>query len=340
MRIQSSVTSVSWIPSEAIKGMTKLPFEMGVAHYDQPPPEQIDDIEAWRAADRFRFANVLSGWIEVEGGKIVGYGQSGGGLIGATTLRLGGKSMTVAAVALPDKRQEPKVTATSVTFLQSAGGRTGLPMPRPVKGPPFIKIVSPWAWTSLSLTINADGSTKYEVIGASPFPRHWIFDADGKLAQKTGLINFKNWAAKAFGKHTPWGDEDSPALVTEVESALEHELSSRIMRNGHTPEMRRLKANHVLVREGEPGNEMFLLLDGVLSVEVGGKVLTQLGPGAVVGERAIIEGGLRTSTLKAVTPVRVAVVRGDQIEPEILKQLSGQHHREDNGGPNREGPGT
>ena len=36
MRIESSITSVSWIPSEAIKGMTKMPFEVGgVAHYDQ-----------------------------------------------------------------------------------------------------------------------------------------------------------------------------------------------------------------------------------------------------------------------------------------------------------------
>src|SRR5207302_810464 len=101
MKIESKVTSVTWIPSEAIAGMLKLPFEMGVAHYDEPPPETIDDIEALGVADRFRFANVLRGWIEVEDGRVVGHGQDGGGLIGSTTMRLGGKSMTVAAVALP-----------------------------------------------------------------------------------------------------------------------------------------------------------------------------------------------------------------------------------------------
>ena len=37
MRIQSKVTSISWIPSECVEGMTKLPFEMGVAHYDPAP---------------------------------------------------------------------------------------------------------------------------------------------------------------------------------------------------------------------------------------------------------------------------------------------------------------
>jgi hypothetical protein len=39
MRVESSVTAVSWIPSEAIQGMTRLPFEMGLAHYDEPPPD-------------------------------------------------------------------------------------------------------------------------------------------------------------------------------------------------------------------------------------------------------------------------------------------------------------
>ena len=38
MRIEKSVTSITWIPSEAISGMPKVPFEMGVAHYDEPPP--------------------------------------------------------------------------------------------------------------------------------------------------------------------------------------------------------------------------------------------------------------------------------------------------------------
>ncbi|MDX6386889.1 MAG: hypothetical protein QOD85_691, partial [Gaiellaceae bacterium] len=34
MRIDSSVTSISWIPSEAVEGLPKLPFTFGVAHYD------------------------------------------------------------------------------------------------------------------------------------------------------------------------------------------------------------------------------------------------------------------------------------------------------------------
>ena len=86
MRIDASVTSISWIPSEAITGLaTKLPFESGMAHYDQPPPDVIEDLEELRKADRFRFANELRGWIEVADGRIVDHGQSGGGRIGSTT---------------------------------------------------------------------------------------------------------------------------------------------------------------------------------------------------------------------------------------------------------------
>ena len=94
MRFSSSVTSVSWIPSEAITGMAlKLPFEVGVAHYDAPPPDTITDLEAFIAADRCRFANRLGGWIEVEDGVIVDHGLTAGH-IGATTLRVGGKAIT------------------------------------------------------------------------------------------------------------------------------------------------------------------------------------------------------------------------------------------------------
>ena len=57
MRIESSVTAISWIPSEAVEGLPKLPFTMGVARYDDPPPDVIEDIDALREADAFREAN-------------------------------------------------------------------------------------------------------------------------------------------------------------------------------------------------------------------------------------------------------------------------------------------
>ena len=66
MRYESSVTSISWIPSEAVTGSTRVAFDAGLTHYDEPPPAQVDDIEALRAADKFRFANVLRAWVETD----------------------------------------------------------------------------------------------------------------------------------------------------------------------------------------------------------------------------------------------------------------------------------
>ena len=65
MRYESSVTSVSWIPSEAVTGPGRLAFDSGFGHYDDPPSAELGDLEELRAADKFRFANMLRAWIEV-----------------------------------------------------------------------------------------------------------------------------------------------------------------------------------------------------------------------------------------------------------------------------------
>ena len=327
MRIGSSVTAISWIPSEAIRGMLKMPFEMGATHYDAPPPDVLEDLDALRRADRFRFANQMRAWIEVEDGRIVGHGREGSGHIGATTVKLGVLRATFAAVALPDLQPEPEVSATSVRFVQTAGGRTGLAMPRRVRQRPFVQITAPFAWTTLALTIHADGRVERECLGASPFPRHWIYDDAGHLCAKTGVIDFTQWARGAFWRDTPWGDIESPAVVTQVETTLERELSRAIM--GGKPAVRALEADQPLVRQGEPGGEIFLLLDGVVVADVHGEPLAEIGPGAVLGERAALEQGVRTASLTARTRCRVAVIAADQLDRAALEELAAGHRRED-----------
>ena len=132
MRIASSVTAISWIPSDAIEGMPKLPFELGVARYDAPPPDTSRKAtsNALRAEDRFREANHLAAWIEVEDGKIVGHGYEGDGLVGSTTFHLGIRDVTIPGVAFEVLRQEPEVRDDSVRFVQTVGGRAGFPAPR------------------------------------------------------------------------------------------------------------------------------------------------------------------------------------------------------------------
>jgi hypothetical protein len=312
-----------------MSGPLRVPVDLGLGHYDDPLPDHIDDIEELRAADRFRFANELRAWIEVEDGRVVDAGYSGGGHMGATTVSLGVGSITIPAVEFPDIKAEPVITATSATFMQTTGGRTGAPLPRRINRPPYIRIVAPTVWTTLSLTIRSDGSHDYEVTGASTMPRHWIYDGTSDLVAKSGMIDFKGWAKEGKKDKTPWGDEDSPAIVTAVESQLERQLSVQIMQEGKKPRFRKLAEGEELTTQGDSGDEMFLLLDGVLSVLVDGEAVAEVGPGSILGERAAVEGGVRTSTLRATTPVRVAVASSSDLRAEVLEELATQHRRED-----------
>ena len=327
-RFESSVTAISWIPSDAIAGLSKVPFEMGVTHYDEIPPDQITDLEELRRTDRFREANELRAYIDVEDGRIVGHGHLGQGHIGATTVRVGPGAIRFPAVHLPDIRPEPEVTPTSVRFIQTVGGRMGLPTPRPVRHKPFVQFWPSIAWTTLALTLNADGSSSHELVGASPFPRHWIYDDAGRLVEKSAVVDFTTWFNDSFGDRTPWGECDSPAVVANVESALERQLSTTIMRGGAKPKIRTLSAGDALVEQGAPGTDVYLILDGIFVVEVDGEPVTEIGPGAVVGERAALEGGIRTATLRATTRAKVAEVPPDGLDPEALGALAATRQRE------------
>ncbi len=330
MRIEQTVTTVSWIPSEAVTGLNKAIFASGFTHYDDPPPDVLGDIQEEAKNDKFRFANRLHAWIDVEDGKIVDCGYIDGSAMGATTVRIGKKDLArFEAVAYEELRAEPEIDGTSARFVQTFGGRPALAAPRRVNHPPFMQIEGPTVWSTLALTLHTDGDHGWELVGASSFPRHWVYDNEGKLAAKAGLTAFKEWWRHSFGKHTPWGDQDSPALVTAVETALERQLSTQIMRGGEKPKVRKLKEGQVLVEQGQIGRELYLLLDGVISVDVDGESLGDLGPGAIMGERAIIEGGRRTATLKAVTKARVAVADVDQIDTDALAQVSEGHRREE-----------
>jgi hypothetical protein len=329
MRVESRVVAVSWIPSEAVKGAMKVPFQMGISHYDDPLPDRLGDLEDWRRRDLFRVANDLRAWIEVDdAGAITGHGYSGGGVIGSTTMALGPSAATFQAVPYPDLQAAPEVGDGWIRFRQTAGGRTGVPAPRRVSSPPYVQYHAPTAWSTLSLTLHADGRSDWELSGASPFPRHWVYGPDGALAAKTGLIDFTEWFRTAFGEHDPWGGQDSPAVVAAVESELERQLSRVIMGQGKA-KVRKLEAGATLTVEGEEADAIYLLLDGVLQVQVGGAEVANVGPGALLGERAVLEGGRRTATLVAATPCKVAEARKVELDLAALAGVAEGHRREE-----------
>ena len=139
---------------------------------------------------------------------------------------------------------------------------------------------------------------------------------------KSGIVDFATWYREAHGEHTPWGDEDSEAFVTQAETKLERQLSRWLMKEEHAPERLTLEPGSTLSEQGETNRDLYLLLDGVLAVEVDGDEVAEVGPGAVLGERALLEGGKRTATLRARTRCRVAIVNPELLDRGSLTALS------------------
>lgn len=328
MRIERSVTSISWIPSEAMSGLMKVPMDLGVSHYDPPPPDHIepDELEKLRGEDRFRFANHLAVWLEVDDGRIVDAGYGGGGIVGSTTAKVG-FSITMPGIAFPVIQESPVIDDDRVRFQQTAGGRTGAPFPRRVDHPPYVRITAPSAWTTLALTVEIDGESEFELVGASPFPRHWIYGSDGQLSAKSGLIDYTEWTLVHDHEKSPWHDFEREALVSDVESQVERELSTTIMSG--RPELIGIEQGSKLIEQGMQGGPIYLILDGMLRVSVDDAEIAELGPGAIVGERAVLEGGLATATVTAVTPVRAAAIPAEGLDSEKLEQVATSHRREE-----------
>jgi hypothetical protein len=317
MRYQASATCLSWIPPTAVEGMFSLPFGLGVAHYDKPPPDRLPDIEVLLCADAIRFANQLHAWIEVQDGEITAHGMSGGGRLGATTVRLRSHGMTFAGVALPDLAPPPEVGKTQVRFTQTAGGHTGAPVPRAVPRPPFWQLTAPIAWSTIALTLNADGSSKAELSAASRFPRHYLYDDAGHLTHKSAVIRYKDWIRRCAYGTTPWAGGGEAVPVTAIKGPVEGSLADAILVSGAF--RRQSLPEGALLRERPiADSEVHLLLDGVLLIEIDDEPALEVGPGAIFDPATRPAYSKEHATVRARTPCRLAVLPRDQLDSQAL----------------------
>jgi RimJ/RimL family protein N-acetyltransferase len=93
-----------------------------------------------------------------------------------------------------------------------------------------------------------------------------------------------------------------------------------------------LAAGATLMVEGDPGDAMYVVLDGTLAITTrsgSGEVpVTTVGPGTVQGEIAVLEGGVRRATVRSVTPARLLRIGRDDLfdvmarEPAIIRSLA------------------
>jgi CRP-like cAMP-binding protein len=69
-----------------------------------------------------------------------------------------------------------------------------------------------------------------------------------------------------------------------------------------------LREGHVLVREGRPGREFFVLVDGTVKVTAKGRKIAELRGGDWFGEIALLTKVPRTATVTTTSAVRALVV--------------------------------
>ena len=64
----------------------------------------------------------------------------------------------------------------------------------------------------------------------------------------------------------------------------------------------------VLMREGEPGREFFVLVDGSVGIERGGRSVGSINPGEFLGEIALLSEGPRTATATTTAASKLLVL--------------------------------
>ena len=69
-----------------------------------------------------------------------------------------------------------------------------------------------------------------------------------------------------------------------------------------------LRNGYVLTREGQPGREFFVLVEGTVEVTQKGTRIGELGAGDWLGEIALLTKGPRTATVTSTSPVRILVI--------------------------------
>ena len=248
--------------------MLKGTFEIGFTHYDDPPPDVIDDLEALRDAGRVPLRQPPRRLGRGRGRpdrrrRLLGRRRSWARRPCASP----SSAPRSRRSPLPDIRHEPEVTETAVRFVQTTGGRTGLPAPAPGE-PPAVRAVQ-----------GADGVD--DARAHDPRRRHvrrsrcsarassratGSTTPTGSSTAKVGLADFKDWYRDAFGKHTPWGDETRRRSSPRWRPRSSASSRPRSCAAGASPRSARSRRARRSSSRATQGDDLFLVLDGVLSV--------------------------------------------------------------------------
>ncbi len=271
MRYQSSVRPrCPWIPSEAVTGAIRSRiFELGVTHYDEPPPDALADLGELAGGRPVPLRQPPAGLGRGRStGRIVdaGYGDDSGGLDGRHHRPPGGPLRPPSRrPGSPTCARPGAATGPLTAFVHTAGGRTALPGPAPVSRPPFVRLQAPLVWTTLALTLHADGRAEYAVAGASRSPGTGSTTPTATWRARSGVTDFRGWYARSARAATrrgatrtprPWSPRSRPRWSANCPASS---CAAAPSRRAHPGGRRRRWP-----RRASRGDQLYLVLDGVL----------------------------------------------------------------------------
>ncbi|MDA8435151.1 MAG: DHA2 family efflux MFS transporter permease subunit [Actinomycetales bacterium] len=137
----------------------------------------------------------------------------------------------------------------------------------------------------------------------------------------------------------PVGPDDGALASAPLLSRLPEEARARLEAGAEPVE---LAAGEVLFREGDAAADLYVVKAGRLDVIAGGSVVRQMGAGSVIGELALLTGGVRSASIRARRDSRLLRVSHDTFEsavghdPAAMSALAGVLAEQLQGG----GPGA
>jgi len=87
------------------------------------------------------------------------------------------------------------------------------------------------------------------------------------------------------------------------------------------------RAGAIVVREGDPGGELYVVLEGEVGVEQHGLTIAVVGAGGHFGEMGLVDAGPRSASVRARSPIRAMMIHRDatlalmQREPTLAVKL-------------------
>ena len=204
MRIESRSPWITWIPSEAIKELTKMPFEMGIAHYDDPA--RTSSRTSTHCATGTRSARPTS-----SAGLRRGRRRRQGGRRRATCRGLHRRQRPQArpeGVELPQgqvpcHRERARRSAELGALHRPPAAGWACRRPGALRGKRLFQLASASAWTTAPARHLHRRHRERRAREGEPVPRHWIYVPSRSAGQKSGSIDFDAWYREVYGSKTP-----------------------------------------------------------------------------------------------------------------------------------------